>query len=75
MAAISEPEAIVLEPGVSYRVELRATPGRGVDGYPNAAGVMWSADLIVWEGGGLVAHGATAIEALDALGALVRSRM
>jgi len=32
--------------GISYEVQLRATPGRSADGLP-ADGVMWSADLVL----------------------------
>jgi hypothetical protein len=60
---------------ISYPVRLRATPGCDVDGLGKPGAVMWSADLdITGEGSGLVAHGATATDALNALAALVTER-
>lgn len=65
MTTEAPPEKIVVKDGVSYQVQLRATPSH------RFGLVMWSADLLIRDGSGLTAKGASPAEALENLEDLI----
>lgn len=70
------PDPVAVAPGVSYAIQLRATPDTDGSGHRVLGAVMWSADLLVSESGsGLTASGDSPADALAKLSDVIRRHL